>query len=579
VSVSPPPVGAVRAPSEEDGPAEEPVAAAEGQGTALPLVLLVVRDEAARHRLALEAAGRGMRVALAANEQDVAVQVGRERPSVAVVDLAVRVGALDIAARLAGPEHGVPVVALGEAGGLDERVEAARRGAGTFLDPGASSSDVLDQVALAMERSATVGSRVLLVDSRADDRDAARKLLEAEGLEVHVLAPGDDVWEALNRVNPSLLLFEESGGAGVSGIDLCRVLRNEPHWIAVPIVLVVDSHDPASAARAFSAGADDYLARPLASTDLASRAQSLLARHRVHQALAETDALTGLANRRTSTTRLGYLIRLAHRLDKPLCIAEIDIDHFKQVNDRYGHMAGDAALRRLADVLRRSFGSEDVVARWGGEEFIVGMFGHDRNQGVDRIADVLAEFRGEVLEAEDRTFSLTFSAGVAQYPLDGESLDALYRSADAALYTAKANGRNQVAGAAAGAAQQVVDVAVIEDDDATADLIAHTLTQAGLRWWRFSNGASAAAQLSGEIPQLRARVVLLDVSMPAFDGFEVLALLARDGVLESTKVMMLTAMADEADKQRARELGAHEYITKPFDVEALVQGVTAAMGR
>ena len=546
--------------------------------TALPLVLLVVEDESMRTRLGLEAAGRGMRIAMAASMQDIAVQVGREHPSVAVLDLSIRQKRFEMLAELAGPELCIPVVALGENGDFQHRVEAAQRGASTFCEPGSSPRDVMDQVALVMERAGVVGSRVLLVDDDADARAAAKGMLERGGLEVEALDGSADIWDEINRVNPSLILLADHVG-GLEGADLCRVLRSEPRWAAVPVVLLVDDHTAGTAGQAFAAGADDYLVKPLVGTDVVARAQSLLARHRVHQALAETDALTGLANRRTSTARLSYLIRLAHRLDKPMCVAEIDVDHFKNVNDRYGHMAGDTALRRLAEVLRRSFRGEDVVARWGGEEFIVGMFGRDRNQAMDKIADVLSNFRQEVFEVDDRKFSLTFSAGVAQYPLDGDSLEALYRSADGALYTAKANGRNQIAGAASGAAQQVVDVAVIEDDDSTAELIAHTLTNAGFRWWRFSNGASAAAQLTGETPRLRARVILLDVTMPAFDGFEVLALLGRDGVLEASKVIMLTAATEEDTKAKAFDLGAHGYITKPFKLDALVSEVNEAMGR
>jgi diguanylate cyclase (GGDEF)-like protein len=155
--------------------------------------------------------------------------------------------------------------------------------------------------------------------------------------------------------------------------------------------------------------------------------------------------LTQLANRHKSTEMLTHLLSLARRQRVPFSLVVIDVDYFKQVNDRYGHATGDEVLRRLGAILRRSFRDEDVVARWGGEEFLVGMYGMGSDDGVTRLYRILDTVRQENFAALDgKAFSVTFSAGVAEFPLHGLDLQSLYHSSDEALYAAKGAGRARV---------------------------------------------------------------------------------------------------------------------------------------
>jgi diguanylate cyclase (GGDEF)-like protein len=128
-----------------------------------------------------------------------------------------------------------------------------------------------------------------------------------------------------------------------------------------------------------------------------------------------------------------------------LCLAVVDIDYFKQVNDRFGHSAGDDVLRHLGKLLMSRFRSEDVVARWGGEEFVVGMYGMPRDAGVRRLRSFLEELSREEFRGDgDVIFHVTFSAGIAACPDDGRTVKSLFRAADQILYRAKEAGRNQV---------------------------------------------------------------------------------------------------------------------------------------
>ncbi len=161
--------------------------------------------------------------------------------------------------------------------------------------------------------------------------------------------------------------------------------------------------------------------------------------------LATTDPLTGLANRHKAMQALEGAFRQAEVLDQPLSIVVLDIDFFKRVNDTFGHAVGDEVLRRLAEVLKASVRASDVVSRWGGEEFMIGMYGMPKDGAARRMVDTLNRLKGEVFEGEKgEKFGVSFSAGVAEYTSDGRTLFDLYRAADEALYKAKENGRSRV---------------------------------------------------------------------------------------------------------------------------------------
>jgi diguanylate cyclase (GGDEF)-like protein len=148
-----------------------------------------------------------------------------------------------------------------------------------------------------------------------------------------------------------------------------------------------------------------------------------------------------------------FLSKAQHH-NQPLCFAIVDLDCFKQINDRYGHAMGDAVLRRVGELMKRSalrssaslsLRGEDVVSRWGGDEFVIGMYGMTKCDGQQRLIEVLDTLRLEEFTAPDHTkFRVTFSAGIAQYPEDGTEVQSLYRSADAALCEAKKAGRDRV---------------------------------------------------------------------------------------------------------------------------------------
>ena len=160
--------------------------------------------------------------------------------------------------------------------------------------------------------------------------------------------------------------------------------------------------------------------------------------------LASTDSLTGLANRKYLRELLDYTLEYARRTGGPFTLLGVDLDHFKSINDRYGHDVGDQVLRGFADILRERLRSADTPARWGGEEFLILLPGTD-GSGALNIAEVLREaVAAQIFDACGERISVTISIGIAQFPGDGTTVQQLLETADHRLYEAKDKGRDCV---------------------------------------------------------------------------------------------------------------------------------------
>jgi diguanylate cyclase (GGDEF)-like protein len=337
----------------------------------------------------------------------------------------------------------VAVIVVSEADRLDDRLRAARLGARAFLPKPIRPTQVVDVLRELVLVSAQEPATIVVVHS--DETQLANIERELEPVHARVLTISDPltILSALTEVSPDLLVLDVDTPQ-LDALELCQVLRNDPRWAAVPVLFLTASTEPDVVNRMFECGADDFLAKPVLGPELVTRVRNRLERTRMLRLAANVDSLTGVATRRRGSQTLERFFKLASRQRQPISVAVVDLDQFKHVNDLYGHSVGDTVLRRAATILAGCFRGEDIVARWGGEEFVVGMYSISCAAAARRLEQALDKLRAEMFETSRGEFSVTFSAGIAEFPRDGEDWTAVFHAADEALARAKAQGRGRV---------------------------------------------------------------------------------------------------------------------------------------
>lgn len=301
------------------------------------------------------------------------------------------------------------------------------------------------------------GGRILVMD---DQHRQAERIVSQLSSEHRVTVEADPT-RALNAARgPVDLLIVNAASDTMDGLRLVAQARSDAASRTLPILAVVDPHERQRVVKALELGVNDVLARPIDPQELAARSRTLIRhkryadflRNRLDHSLemAVTDALTGLHNRRYMTGQLDPLVAHANRGGAPAAVLVLDIDHFKAVNDTFGHDAGDEVLTEFAVRLATNVRAVDLPCRFGGEEFVVVMPDttvEDARAIADRIRAQVAGTPFSVLGGE--ALNVTISIGVAATTGDDDSTDALLKRADEALYEAKKGGRNRVIARAA----------------------------------------------------------------------------------------------------------------------------------
>ncbi len=298
--------------------------------------------------------------------------------------------------------------------------------------------------------------KILLVEDSQTTRALLSKYLTGHYELLHA-ADGQAAWELLNARADIELVITDIQMPRMSGQQLLAAIRKgtAEHLRNLPVIVMTTTDDKSDRNLAFLNGANDFITKPIDELELQARvhvhqrlARTIRELEASRRALAEqatTDPLTRLRNRRAFFDNAEKFFAQARRYDADLAVMVLDIDHFKRINDTYGHHGGDEALVNLAQLLSRMTRSEDTVARLGGEEFAV-LLPDTNRLG----AAVLAERMRSAVERHSfslagRTVSITVSIGIASFGIDGQdSVDQLMTAADRRLYLAKSGGRNRI---------------------------------------------------------------------------------------------------------------------------------------
>ena len=341
-----------------------------------------------------------------------------------------------------GRDVPIPVVFLSAHDKFEERLEAARAGSSAYLSKPVHIGNLIDKLDSLTSPKPLTPYRVMIVDDSVALTAYHAAVLEQAGMTVKSVNNPVNVIESLQEFNPDLILIDLYMPE-CNGTDLARVIRQLDAFVSIPIVFLSAESNLDKQLFAMGLGGDDFLTKPIQPQHLISSVTSRIRRSLMLRSFMVRDSLTGLLNHTTIKDLLEGEMAWAIRKKKPLSYAMIDIDHFKRVNDSYGHPAGDRVIKSLARLLKQRLRSSDLVGRYGGEEFAVVLVDADRATAVEVLDNIRNDFSQLRHLAEGKEFQVTFSCGIAdasQFPDATKLSDA----ADKALYKAKHAGRDRV---------------------------------------------------------------------------------------------------------------------------------------
>ena len=294
------------------------------------------------------------------------------------------------------------------------------------------------------ERDAGERPRVLVVEDDQNQSRSVEKVLSTAGYDVKACHVPREFDEVLSEFRPDLILMDIDL-PDVSGFDLAKYVRQDDQYVTLPIVFLSSQADERARLEAVRAGGDAHLVKPVRPEVLIAIVAARLERARLLKTLLNRDGLTRLLTHSSFMEQAQAVVAKKRRERGVASMAMLDIDHFKSINDTYGHPAGDRVLVSLATLLRKTLRRSDIVGRYGGEEFGLLLDDVPEREATGLLMRLLHEFSSHDHRAPDgRTFRVTFSAGVATFDPAGMDLQRWIEAADASLYVAKRGGRNRV---------------------------------------------------------------------------------------------------------------------------------------
>ncbi len=287
--------------------------------------------------------------------------------------------------------------------------------------------------------------RILIVDDEPNMLKSYGRIFRRKDYEVQYASSGKEALKMAEEFRPDVALLDIMM-PGIDGYEVCEAWKRKPATQEIEVLFVSGKGELDDRLRAYRLRASDFLVKPFSKDELLAKIELITEKRRFYLELATTDALTGVGNRKFFEEKFANIFRIASQYNQIFSIAIIDVDHFKAVNDTYGHDMGDFVLQQVAELMKGKIRKSDLLARIGGEEFAVllsGTEGQNTRRIMERLRKGVAEHVFQK-PGESQSLQVTISSGYSCFPATATDKEGLFKTADKALYQAKQQGRNKI---------------------------------------------------------------------------------------------------------------------------------------
>lgn len=278
---------------------------------------------------------------------------------------------------------------------------------------------------------------ILVVDDQQANVRLLQLTLEPRGYEVSVAYGGKEALERVQEKKIDLILLDVMM-PGMDGVEVKKKLNETPSTAEIPVIFVTGRGSVSDKVEGLNLNADDYVTKPYELEELLARIQTVLSRKKHYENISMTDGLTGLPNVHVYERQVMNLFQVARRYKRVFSLAVVDIDNFKIINDTFGHLAGDFAIRSVAETMMSTFRKPDIPIRYGGDEFVILFPESDKHQASIAIERLRGQInRKEFAMSDGKKISISISAGVAMYQDAFKSEEEIFQLADKNMYEEK----------------------------------------------------------------------------------------------------------------------------------------------
>lgn len=341
-----------------------------------------------------------------------------------------------------GMDRKIPVIFVSAKSDLEARIAAVRTGSSAYLVKPVNPLALCSMLQDLTSTETPEPYRIMIVEDDPYVSEMYSSILQDAGMETRSLNDPMQSLAVLSEFKPDLILMDMHM-PGCNGMELAGAIRQMEAYLSIPIVFLSGETDVNLHFDARRMGGDEFLIKPIRPDHLISAVSVRAERMKILRSHMVKDSLTGLYNHSTIKEHLAMQIERAKRNMENVCFAMIDLDHFKSVNDTYGHPVGDLVLVALSRLLRQRLRKTDIIGRYGGEEFAVILPGCSLEEAIPLLDQLRESFASICFTVGQKTFTSTFSCGVACL-CTAPGVEEMCNAADEALYSAKYAGRNRI---------------------------------------------------------------------------------------------------------------------------------------